>query len=65
MRRSHHALEKPATTVDTDGVMHYKHRATAETGKYRGRQVVDVEKKLEKKRVKQQKKLEEADSASE
>ena len=51
-RRSHHKVEAPATTVNEDGVRHYKHRASAQTGKYRGRQVIDVTKDLEKKQRK-------------
>jgi len=39
-RRAHHALGKPAITVDKEGTTHLRHRASAKTGKYRGRQVV-------------------------
>jgi ribosomal protein L32 len=49
-RRSHHALE--ANTIVTDKetkVPHLRHRASLETGMYRGRQVVDVVKKAAKK----------------
>ena len=51
--RSHDALENPATAVNENGVRHYKHRASAQTGTYRGRQVLDVEKELAKKQKKQ------------
>lgn len=54
MRRSHHQVKPPALTSDQDGVPHLKHRASLTTGTYRGRQVVDVERKLEKKQAKQQ-----------
>lgn len=42
-RRSHHALK--ANTIVTDAetkVPHLRHRASLETGMYRGRQVIDV-----------------------
>ena len=52
-RRSHHALAKPALTTEKDSeAVHLRHRVSPETGKYRGRQVIDVEKKLEKKESK-------------
>ncbi len=47
-RRSHHALVAPAVTASADGVA-MRHRVSPTTGKYRGRQVVDVERKLAKK----------------
>lgn len=55
-RRSQKKMEAPATTVNEDGVRHYKHRASAQTGKYRGRQVIDVEKDIAKKQKKMQQK---------
>jgi len=55
-RRSHHKVEEPATTVNEQGVRHHKHRASAQTGTYRGRQVLDVEKDIAKKQKKMQKK---------
>jgi len=58
-RRSHHKVAAPATTVNEDGVRHYKHRASAQTGKYRGRQVMNVEKDIAKK----QKKMQETEAA--
>lgn len=51
-RRSHHALVAPAVTASAvDGVA-MRHRVSPTTGKYRGRQVVDVESKLAKKSAK-------------
>jgi len=52
-RRSHHKMEAPATTVGQDGVRHFKHRASSQTGKYRDRQVIDVTKHIDKKQKKQ------------
>lgn len=55
-RRSHHKVDKPALTVDAStGVRHLRHRASEVTGTYRGRVVIDVEKKL-RKEVRKQKK---------
>lgn len=53
-RRSHHALSKPALTKDEAGNAHLRHRLSSATGSYRGRKVVDLSAKLEKraKRVK-------------
>ncbi len=49
-RRSHHALENPTLSKDTEsGVVHLRHRASKITGKYKGRTVVNVEKKALKK----------------
>ena len=49
-RRSHHALKNPGVTVDSKtGVAHMRHRASVVTGMYRGRQVIDVAARLEKK----------------
>lgn len=54
-RRSHHGLESPRLSKD-DGVHHLRHRASRQTGTYRGRQVIDVrskrQRKLERKRQK-------------
>jgi ribosomal protein L32 len=48
-RRSHHALENPSITKDVkSGVSHLRHRMSLQTGEYRGRKVVDVTAKLEK-----------------
>jgi ribosomal protein L32 len=51
-RRSHHAVEKQRLSTE-DGVYHLRHRASLETGTYRGREVIDV-------RTKRQKQLERA-----
>ncbi len=49
-RRSHHALNGAAITTDTNtGAVHLRHRASLTTGQYRGRKVIDVVKKVEKK----------------
>lgn len=48
-RRSHHALEKPAVSLDESKVPHLRHRASPTTGKYRGLQVVSLVKKQTKK----------------
>jgi len=49
-RRSHHSLEASALTTDKDtGAPHLRHRASSVTGTYKGRQVIDVEKKALKK----------------
>lgn len=43
-RRSHHALEKTRMSKDKDsGKLHMRHRASLETGSYRGKKVLDVE----------------------
>ena len=54
-RRSHHALENPAIAVDKkSGVPHLRHRASLTTGEYHGRQVIDVQAKLDKRAKKAQ-----------
>jgi len=54
-RRSHHGVEKERLSKD-DGVYHLRHRASLQTGKYRGQQVIDVrsqrQKQLERAREK-------------
>ena len=53
-RRAHHALSAPAITTEKEtSAPHLRHRAAPATGEYRGRKVVDVEKKLAKKLAKQ------------
>lgn len=48
--RSHHGLAKPAVTLDKEtNVPHLRHRASLVTGKYKGRVVLDVQAKIEKK----------------
>ena len=47
-RRSHHALVKPALSKDEAGNPHLRHRMSATTGSYRGRKVLDMTAKLDK-----------------
>jgi len=47
-RRSHHGVEEARLSKD-DGVYHMRHRASLQTGQYRGRQVIDVRSKRQKK----------------
>ena len=55
-RRSHHALKSRGVTVDKEtGIAHLRHRVCLTTGKYKGRQVIDVVKKVEKKQKKAKK----------
>ncbi len=52
-RRSHHALSAVATTTDTKtGTVHLRHRADLKTGLYKGKKVLDVVKKVEKRQAK-------------
>jgi len=56
-RRSHHALENPSVTKDaSSGVPHLRHRASLQTGQYRGRTVIDIAAKLARKAKKAQEK---------
>ncbi len=53
--RSHHALFNPAVTVDAQTqVPHLRHRASLQTGQYKGRTVIDVQAKLDRKAKKAQ-----------
>ena len=54
-RRSHHALSKPALSKDEAGNAHLRHRLSKVTGSYRGRKVVDLSAKLEKRALKREK----------
>jgi ribosomal protein L32 len=55
-RRSHHALKANTIVTDTESkVPHLRHRASLETGTYRGRQVIDVVKEAAKKAKKSSK----------
>lgn len=47
-RRSHHKVSEPALTTDEKGNVHLRHRVSPTTGMYKGRQVLDVEKKIVK-----------------
>ena len=53
-RRSHHALTQPAISKDGSGHFHLRHRMSSVSGSYRGRKVVDLTVRLEK-RVKKAK----------
>ncbi len=49
-RRSHHALVAPRVTMAKDGaVPHLRHRMCLTTGMYRGRKVIDVTAKIDRK----------------
>lgn len=49
-RRSHHKVAETAITKDAQsGGVHLRHRVNMETGMYRGRKVLDVTKKANKK----------------
>jgi ribosomal protein L32 len=41
-RRSHHRVSSVRISKDENGVPHVRHRMNPTTGKYRGRDVVDV-----------------------
>lgn len=47
-RRAHDKIKNPAIAKDADGV-HLRHRASKTTGKYKGQEVINVTKKIEKK----------------
>lgn len=47
-RRSHHALSKPALSIDEAGHTHLRHRMS-KAGNYRGRKVMNMTKKLDRK----------------
>jgi ribosomal protein L32 len=49
-RRSHHALKDIKTVTDKEtGSVHLRHRVDMTTGMYKGKKVIDVTKKVEKK----------------
>ena len=49
-RRSHDGLSSPAVTMDKNtNVPHLRHRASLITGKYKGRIVIDMQAKIDKK----------------
>ena len=57
--RSHHRLSNPAVTMDKNtNVPHLRHRASLVTGQYKGRNVLDVQARIEKKTKKANKKRE-------
>lgn len=47
-RRSHHALGNPAVSDDAKDGQHLRHRVSPITGKYKGRQILDLTKKSKK-----------------
>lgn len=56
-RRSHHGLSSPRLSRDNKtGVLHMRHRVCLKTGMYRGKQILDLSKSLEKKEKKLKKK---------
>jgi ribosomal protein L32 len=54
-RRAHIKLSKPAMTRDQGGSLSLRHRVSPISGTYKGRQVIDVNKKLAKKAKKVEK----------
>ena len=58
-RRSHHKLSKPTLSTNEKGVSHIRHRASAVTGTYKNRQVIDIDAKLAKRETKRQQKAKE------
>ncbi|OHA90403.1 MAG: 50S ribosomal protein L32 [Candidatus Zambryskibacteria bacterium RIFCSPLOWO2_01_FULL_48_25] len=58
-RRSHHRLKNPALSKDEQGNTHLRHRMSPATGTYRGRKVVNLSAKIEKRA----KKTKEAENA--
>lgn len=48
-RRSHHKIDKPALSKDEAGNSHLRHRVSMATGSYRGRKVLNLNAKIEKK----------------
>lgn len=67
-RRAHHGVEDQRLSKD-EGVYHLRHRASLQTGTYRGRQVIDVrserQKKLERARNKARSRGEDPDMIEE
>lgn len=47
-RAAHFALSKTAVTTDTEGNIQLPHRVNPTTGMYRGRQVLNVEKRAQR-----------------
>lgn len=56
-RRSHHALKNISTSTDKEsGSIHLPHRVDMTTGMYKGKKVLNVMKKVEKKIAKKKSK---------
>ncbi len=55
-RRSHHRVENIRVSKDESGTPHVRHRMNPKTGKYRGRDVVDMIAKTAKKVAKKKEK---------
>lgn len=56
-RRSHHALKSPRLSVCSKcSAMHLRHRMCVQCGSYKGREVIDVLSKIQKKSDKKEKK---------
>ncbi len=59
-RRSHHALKTPRISLCPDcGASHLRHRICETCGKYRGKQIIDVMAKIEKKNARKKAKAKE------
>ena len=56
-RRSHHKIANVRMSKDESGTPHVRHRMNPKTGKYRGRNVVDVIGKTAKKAAKKKNKV--------
>lgn len=55
-RRSHHKVSGKAVVTDSKtGAVHLRHRVDMTTGMYRGKKIIDVMKKVEKKQSKKSK----------
>jgi len=59
-RRSHHKLEETRLSKCECGAQYKRHRACADCGKYRGRQVIDVVARTERAQRRAKRKQEEA-----
>jgi ribosomal protein L32 len=51
-RRAHHALGKPSITKNESGNLALRHRVSPIDGTYKGKEVIDVKKRVEKKLAK-------------
>lgn len=62
-RRSHHGVDPVTLSKDANtGTVHMRHRVCTKTGMYRGKQIIDVAKKVEKKHDKAIKASQEVDT---